>query len=247
MKERCTAIILAAGSGKRMQSGIPKQFMPLAGRPLIYYALRAAESSRVIDDCILVTGAADIPYVQTGIVEKYGFSKVKKLVAGGGERYESVANALRLLTKEATQPEGYVFIHDGARPFLTEEILENTFQAARRYRACVAAVPSKDTVKLADDEGFAASTPQVFETALVAGAYERLMRELPQLTERGITVTDDAMVVELFSDVKVRLAEGSYRNMKVTTPEDICIAEALLRAQGGDGKSGGGAQKWRSV
>lgn len=246
MKERCTAVILAAGSGKRMQSGIPKQFMQLAGRPLIYYALRAAESSRVIDDCILVTGAADIPYVQTEIVEKYGFSKVKRLVAGGSERYESVANALRLLARETTQPEGYVFIHDGARPFLTEEILENTFQAARRYRACVAAVPSKDTVKLADDQGFAASTPerrrvfniqtpQVFETALVAEAYERLMRELPQLEERGITVTDDAMVVELFSDVRVKLAEGSYRNMKVTTPEDICIAEALLRAQGDAG------------
>lgn len=244
MKKRCTAIVLAAGSGKRMQSNVAKQFMTVDGKPLIWYSLQAVEQSEVIDDCILVTGAEDISYVQKEIVEKYGFSKVDTIVAGGRERYESVANAMQVLAGEGRpvpNVDGYVFVHDGARPFLTEEILYSTYEAVQEHHACVAAVPSKDTVKIADAEGFAASTPdrrivwniqtpQVFETELAVGAYGKLMQELPRLEAEGITVTDDAMVVELFTDVRVKLAEGSYRNMKVTTPEDICIAEALLKA-----------------
>ena len=135
--------------------------------------------------------------------------------------------------------DGYVFIHDGARPFLTEEILQNTYRAVQAYHACVAAMPSKDTIKLSDAQGFAAQTPdrktvwnvqtpQVFDTKLAVEAYERLHDELPALVSKNITVTDDAMVVELFTDVKVKLVEASYRNIKVTTPEDIQIAEALL-------------------
>lgn len=244
MRKRCTAIVLAAGSGKRMQSNVAKQFMTVAGKPLIWYSLQAVEQSEVIDDCILVTGAEDISYVQREIVEKYGFSKVDVIVAGGRERYESVANAMQALAGEdrpVPNSDGYVFIHDGARPFLTEEILRSTYEAVKVHRACVAAVPSKDTVKIADEEGFASSTPdrrsvwniqtpQVFETGLAVRAYGKLMQELPRLEAEGVAVTDDAMVVELFTDVRVKLAEGSYRNMKVTTPEDICIAEALLRA-----------------
>lgn len=243
-KKRCTAIVLAAGSGKRMHSGVAKQFMLVGGKPLIWYSLQAVEQSEIIDDCILVTGAEDIAYVKTEIVEKYGFSKVDAVVAGGCERYESVGNALAVMAADGmTIPnrDGYVFIHDGARPFLTEEILQNTYEAVQAYRACAAAVPSKDTVKLSDGQGFAAETPdrrsvwnvqtpQAFDTALAVQAYTRLREELPALAGKGIAVTDDAMVVELFTDTRVKLAEGSYRNMKVTTPEDICIAEALLAA-----------------
>jgi 2-C-methyl-D-erythritol 4-phosphate cytidylyltransferase len=236
MKKRCTAIVLAAGSGKRMQSAVAKQFMTVGGKPLIWYALQAVEDSAIIDDCILVTGAEDLAYVEKEIVEKYGFTKVLRVVAGGAERYASVANALFTLEEGH---DGYVFIHDGARPFLTEEIIANTYQAVQVHHACVAAMPSKDTVKIADSQGFAAQTPdrrtvwniqtpQVFDTKLAVDAYRKLMSELDRLAKEGIAVTDDAMVVELFTDVKVKLAEGSYRNMKVTTPEDICIAEALL-------------------
>ena len=241
-KKRCTAILLAAGSGKRMKSDVPKQFMPVAGKPLIWYSLQTVEQSEIIDDCILVTGADDISYVETEIVAKYGFSKVDRIVAGGSERYESVGNALAVMAAgdmKVPNRDGYVFIHDGARPFLSEEILRNTFRAVQEYHACVTAVPSKDTVKIADDEGFAAATPdrkavwnvqtpQVFDTELAVKAYGRLREELPALAADGITVTDDAMVVELLTETKVKLVEGSYRNMKVTTPEDICIAEALL-------------------
>ncbi len=242
MKKRCTAVILAAGSGKRMQSAVAKQFMMVGGKPLIWYSLQAVENSKIIDDCILVTGENDIEYVRAEIVERYGFSKVETIVAGGRERYESVGRALALMAHDGMKipnRDGYVFIHDGARPFLTEKILQDTYRAVQEYHACVAAVPSRDTVKLSDGQGFAASTPdrrnvwivqtpQVFDAALVTRAYERLQSELPSLKEKGIAVTDDAMVVEMFTKVKVKLVESSGNNMKITMPEDICIAEALL-------------------
>lgn len=241
-KKRCTAIILAAGSGSRMKSAVAKQFMLLDGRPLIWYALHAVEVSDIIDDCILVTGAEDIDYVKIEIVEKFGFTKVDKIVAGGAERYLSVGNALDVVAngeQKVLNRDGFVFIHDGARPFLTEEILRNTYEAVQQFHACVAAMPVKDTVKIADGEGFAVSTPerklvwavqtpQVFDTALIVEAYAKLREQQEELNRKGILVTDDASVVELFTDQKVKLVEGSYENIKVTTPEDIRIAEALL-------------------
>ena len=241
MKKHCTAIVLAAGSGTRMKSDIPKQFMLLGGKPLIWYSLRAVEQSEIIDECILVAAEDEIPYVQSEIVDKFGFHKVKTLLAGGRERWESVGNAVAVL--EEPEKEGYVFIHDGARPFLTEEILGNTYEAVQKYGACVAAVPSKDTVKLADAAGFAASTPdrsrvwivqtpQVFERGLILGAYRELQKRALEIGRENIEVTDDASVVESFTDCRVRLAEGSYRNIKVTTPEDMRIAEAFLNSKG---------------
>ena len=161
-KPRCTAIILAAGSGSRMQSAVAKQFLPLKERPLIWYALHAVEESRIIDDCILVTAEQDIPYVREEIVQKYHFTKVNIITSGGAERYLSVGRALQLIADgrlKVPNEHGYVFIHDGARPFLTEKILEDTYAAAVQYQACVAAVQSKDTVKISDGEGFALSTP----------------------------------------------------------------------------------------
>lgn len=238
VKSRCTAIVLAAGSGSRMKSDVAKQFMMLGGKPLIWYALNAVEQSEIIDDCILVTGEGDIPYVKKEIVEKYSFHKVTEIVAGGEERYASVANALR----ETTNTEGYIFIHDGARPFLTEEILKSSFETVKEFHACVAAVPSKDTVKIVDENIFAiqtpdrksvwnVQTPQVFDSLLIREAYERLYERLPKLREQGIMVTDDASVVEMFTNVKVKMVESSYRNIKITTPEDLLVAEAFLASK----------------
>lgn len=243
-KKRCTAILLAAGAGSRMKSSVAKQFMLLEGKPLIWYALHALERSEIIDDCILVTGADDISYVQEAIVQKYGFAKVTAVTAGGAQRWESVLKAMDFLAGEAElagneNPGGYIFICDGARPFLTEKILRDTYEAAKEYRACVAAVPSKDTIKISDGEGFAASTPdrrrvwsiqtpQVFEAGLIVDAYRQLGRERERLEQRGVAVTDDASVVELFTNVKVRLVEASYENIKITTPEDLIVAESLL-------------------
>lgn len=241
-QKRCTAVVLAAGSGSRMKSSVAKQYMLLNGKPLIWYALNAIETSEIIDDCILVTGAEDLEYVRDEIVEKYGFHKVDTITAGGAERYLSVGNALDVIANEnmkVPNRDGYVFIHDGARPFLTEGILRNTYEAVQQYHACVAAMPVKDTVKIADADGFAAATPdrklvwgiqtpQVFDTQLILQAYGKLREHQAELDSKGIMVTDDASVVELFTDQKVKLVEGSYMNIKITTPEDIHTAESFL-------------------
>lgn len=241
-KERCTAIVLAAGSGSRMKSNVLKQYMLLRDKPLIWYALRAVEESSVIDDCILVTGADDIAYVQKEIVERYHFSKVDTIVAGGRERYDSVYQALKVIRAgdmRIPNRDGYLFIHDGARPFLTEEILRRNYEAVRQFRACVTGMPVKDTIKIADGDGYAAQTPdrrfvwqiqtpQVFECGPIIEAYERLMQEKERLAAEGIGITDDAMVIETFMDLPVRLVQGSYENIKITTPEDLAVAETFL-------------------
>ncbi len=241
-KKRCTAIVLAAGSGSRMKSDVAKQYMLLRGKPLLWYALQAVEESAVIDDCILVTGAEDIMYVKDEIVERYGFRKVDRIIAGGKERYDSVYQALRVIAEDGMRVpnrDGFLFIHDGARPFLTEAILRRNYEAVERFRACVTGMPVKDTIKIADRDGFAAQTPdrslvwqiqtpQVFEGALILEAYDRLQQEKDRLAADGIRITDDAMVVETLMGLPVKLVEGSYENIKITTPEDLLTAEAFL-------------------
>ncbi len=241
-KKRCTAVILAAGSGSRMKSNTAKQFMEFGGRPLICYALLAVENSDIIDDCILVTGTDDIAWAKEEIVRKYCFKKVDAVIAGGAERYVSVANAMRFIASDkmmVPNRDGYVFIHDGARPFLSEKILRDTYETVQKYGACVSAVRSKDTVKIADGEGFVKETPdrnlvwnmhtpQAFETKLIIGAYAALEENLEKLQQKDVRITDDAMVVEYFTDSRVKLVEGSYENMKLTTPEDLAVAERIL-------------------
>ncbi len=241
MSEVCTAIVLAGGSGSRMQSKVPKQFMPLNGKPLIWYSLHAVEQSEIITQCVLVTGQDDVEYVKKEILEKYGLKKVIGVVVGGSERYASVWNGLKWLRENTPgSGNGYVFIHDGARPFLNEQILRDTYAAVLESKACVAAVPSKDTVKITDEEGFAVSTPrrnlvwnvqtpQVFEEQLIYEAYKTLEEKQQGPDGKQYFVTDDASVVELFTDQRVRMVNASYRNIKVTTPEDMLVAEAFLK------------------
>lgn len=243
-KQRCTAVVLAAGCGSRMHSDVPKQYMLLRGKPLVWYALHTIEESAVIDDCILVvgSGADDIVYVRDEIVARYGFRKVDTVIAGGRERYDSVYQALRVIADgdmAVPNRDGYIFIHDGVRPFLTEEILRRCYETVERYHACVAGMPVKDTIKIADAEGYAAQTPdrsflwqiqtpQVFDTQLILSAYGELMRERENLARDGISITDDAMVVERYTGCKVKLVQGSYKNIKITTPEDMAVAEAFV-------------------
>lgn len=247
-KKRCTAIVLAAGQGSRMKSNVAKQYMLLRDKPVIWYALHAIEESAVIDDCILVAGtqAGDLVRVREEIVARYGFRKVDTIVAGGGERYDSVYQALKVIADDdmaVPNRDGYIFIHDGVRPFLTEEILGRCYEAVEKYHACVVGMPVKDTIKLADGEGYAAQTPdrsllwqiqtpQAFDTPLIISAYEKMMREKENLMREGVSITDDAMTVERFTGQKVKLVEGSYENIKITTPEDLRIAEALLGENG---------------
>lgn len=235
--EQCTAIVLAAGAGKRMQSNVAKQYMLLNGKPIIWYALQAFEESNIINKVILVVGAGEIPYGQKEIVEKYGFTKVTKVIEGGAERYLSVWEGLKLLQGEAGN---YVFIHDGARPFVSEDIIRDTYEAAKAFGACVAGMPVKDTIKIVDEGDFAVQTPkrklvwavqtpQVFEEKLIVSAYTELIKNLEELKKQGVEVTDDAMVVETMTQKKVKLVKASYENIKITTPEDMNIAESFIR------------------
>ena len=155
-KKHCTAIVLAAGQGKRMGTSVQKQYIELDWHPLIYYTLQTFEDSRVIDDIVLVVGPGQEDYVYQEIVRKYYFTKIKAIVPGGKERYDSVWNGLKVIKSGAlgeAAGKGYVFIHDGARIFADEEILERGYETVEKYRACVAGMPSKDTVKLTERRG----------------------------------------------------------------------------------------------
>lgn len=222
-----TAIILAAGKGKRMQSDVPKQYLLLEGHPVLFYSIRAFEES-FIDEIILVTGKDEIEYCRQEIVDKYGFQKVKKIVAGGKERYHSVYEGLK-----AIEHADYVYIHDGARPFVTNEILERVRKEVEKHKACVVGMPVKDTIKIAGEGNLVKDTPdrknvwqiqtpQTFSYALVKEAYDKLMKK----EDDGIT--DDAMVVEKMLQHPIRLVEGSYENIKITTPEDLRIGELFV-------------------
>ena len=228
-KAKCTAIVLAAGQGKRMGTKVQKQYLEILGKPVLFYSLDVFQKSDIIDEIILVVGEHQEDYCQREIVEKFHINKVSKIVTGGAERFHSVWNGLQEVVED-----GYVFIHDGARPFVTEEILLRAYETVQREKACVVGMPVKDTIKIADDEGFAketpnrsrvwmVQTPQVFETFLIKGAYSLLMEQ------EIIQVTDDAMVVETMLQRKVKLVEGSYENIKITTSEDLKVAEILAK------------------
>lgn len=241
MKPHNTAILLAAGKGTRMGGDLPKQYMDIGGRPLIAWTLEALGASRVIDDIVMVIPDGDEKYVREHVfpyASSKASGKVRCFAAGGAERYNSVYNGLKAINWDCD----YVFIHDGARPFIDEASLERLQAAVTESRACVAGMPSKDTVKMADDRDFVADTPdrskvwiiqtpQVFERGMITEAYSRLAAWLPTMEAGGVHVTDDAMVVELMLHEKVRLVEASYRNIKITTPEDAVIAEAFLKTQ----------------
>lgn len=232
---KTTAIVLAAGQGKRMGSDVAKQFLLLDGKPVLYYSLKNFEES-LVDDVILVTGDGMQDYCRENIVKKYGFQKVRAIVTGGKERYHSVAYGLRAVEADYD----YVLIHDGARPFANPSIIERGMEAVAKYGACVVGMPVKDTIKISDENGFCESTPnrnrvwliqtpQIFSYPLIHGAYEKLLQEEKHLLEKGVAITDDAMVAELFTDHKVKFVEGSYQNIKLTTPEDLEIAEVFLK------------------
>ncbi len=234
---RTAAVVLAAGSGKRMNSGVKKQYLEIAGKPVLYYSLKAFEES-FIDEIILVVSENEIEQIRENYVWRYGFQKVTAIVAGGKERYHSVYCGLQAVSQGCD----YVFIHDSARPMLTQDILNRAYQTVLKEKACVVGMPSKDTVKIANEDGFVSTTPnrrlvwtiqtpQVFEYSMVLKAYKELIEKEQELLDADVQITDDAMVVEYFSHHQVKLVEGSYENIKITTPEDIAIAENFLKKQ----------------
>lgn len=224
--DRVVAIVLAAGRGSRMNSNIQKQYMLLNGKPLLYYSLSTFEKSPV-DEVILVVGQGEIEYCRSEIIEEYNFSKVKTIVEGGKERWQSVYNGLCSIRSCR-----YVLIHDGARPFVTLDMINRSIEEVERYKACVVGMPVKDTIKIANEDGFSdytpnrsltwlIQTPQSFEFSLIKEAYDKLSKDVT-------AVTDDAMVVETYMNHSVFLIEGSYENIKITTAKDLKIASVLV-------------------
>ena len=219
-----TAIVLSGGTCKRMNSDIPKQYMMLKDKPVLAHSLLAFEKSPV-DDVVIVCGAGDEEYIIKEFVEKYGLTKVSAVCEGGAERYNSVYNGLK-----ACKDTDYVLIHDGARPYVTKEIIKRNIEEVQKYKAVVTSVKATDTVKIADDDGFVVSTPerksvyfmqtpQTFEYSLALDSYSKLIEELNK--DVKVQVTDDAQVVEMYSDTKVKLIEGDYSNIKITVPKDL--------------------------
>lgn len=222
-----TAVILAAGRGTRMGGNVPKQFLEVGGEPILARTVRVFEESSVISRIVLVASSDYIRFCREEIVRKNGFQKVAAVIEGGRERYESVWNALLYLKENGCGDRDCVCIHDGARPFVTEEILLRVEEAVRACGTAVAAMPSKDTVKIADEEEFVVTTPdrrkvwmiqtpQAFSFGLIYQANKKLR------AENGMSgITDDAMIVERSGLARVKLVRGSWSNIKVTTPEDL--------------------------
>jgi 2-C-methyl-D-erythritol 4-phosphate cytidylyltransferase len=224
-----TVIIAAAGQGKRMARGINKAFIPLNNRPLLAYTLEAFETCSCIDAIIIVVGAEDMQQMQS-IINTYGYRKIQDVVTGGAERQHSIANALKKIAADTE----IVLIHDGARPLITPKTIEEVLLAARETGAAIAAVPVKDTIKIANQAGFvvetpdlanlwAVQTPQGFRLDILEQAYR-------QATEEGVLATDDAGLVERIG-VKIKLIMGDYHNLKITTSEDLIVAETILRGR----------------
>jgi 2-C-methyl-D-erythritol 4-phosphate cytidylyltransferase len=229
---KSTAIILAAGSGKRFNAKKKKQFAKLYDKPLLYYSLKAFSESNA-DEIIVVTSRDDIDFVREDIVKKYEFSKVTSIVSGGNERYDSVYSGLKAVSGDIC------LIHDCARAMIDVELINRCIDETVKYRAVVPTVAPKDTIRMRDGEFGGETidrstlciiqTPQCFYTDLIKSAFEKMYKT----DYKSLGITDDAMVVEKFSDTKVRLIEGDYKNIKVTTPEDIMIAKAFLDVENG--------------
>lgn len=225
-------ILLSAGSGSRMKSDIPKQYMKLGDRMVINYSLDTFEEDDDISEIVIVAAKSDIDMVKDEILGKYGYSKVTHVVAGGNERYESVYNGMRALDCP-----DYVMIHDGARPFISHEVIDRLKGVVLENKACIPAVVSKDTVRISDDEGFAVmtpkranvwsiQTPQTFEYESFQRAFDTYMSNVSAYP----AVTDDAMIWELVTKQPLKIVEGDYTNIKITTPEDMALAQGLLES-----------------
>ena len=222
-------IVAAAGRGKRLGTGYNKVYLPLQGKPMLAYTLAVAEASALVDEAVIVTRPEDICRCRQ-ILASGKYSKVRHIVPGGAERQDSIAAALKSVSSKAE----WVAVHDGARPFLSLALLERVINAAMICGAAIAALPAKETIKQADEQGFVAATlerrrlwsvqtPQVFRYSWLTAAY----REAEQ---KGWQATDDAALVER-TGKPVKLVTGEDINIKITSPGDLLVARAILAGE----------------
>lgn len=220
-----SAIILAGGKGKRMGSEISKQYIEIKGKPILYYTLKKFIDCKSIDSITLVLPEDEIEYCRREILVRYSLN-IDNIVAGGKERQDSVCNGLESMINT-----NIVLIHDGARPFVSNKIIEQGIKFAKLYGAAAPGVTPKDTIKIKNKESFsvdtpnrenlvAIQTPQVFDFNTILECHKKIKKD-------NVVVTDDTMVVELYGN-KVYLYDGDYTNIKVTTPEDLILAERLV-------------------
>lgn len=223
-------MVPAGGTGKRMGAGAPKQFLMLGGVPMMVHALRALERAPSVTEVVLVVPKEEQARALSEVVERHGLKKVLKVVPGGATRQESVHHGLHEVAGDVE----IVVVHDAVRPFVTPDLIERSIEAARKHGGAIAAVPMKDTPKQAGPDGliqrtldrhelWLAQTPQTFRRALVVEAYRKAEIE-------HVHGTDDAALMERLGH-KVGLVEGSWENIKITTPEDMILAEAILAAK----------------
>ncbi|ABY92142.1 2-C-methyl-D-erythritol 4-phosphate cytidylyltransferase [Thermoanaerobacter brockii subsp. lactiethylicus] len=223
-----SAVIVAAGKGIRMGHTVNKVYLPIAGKPVLYYSLKAFDEIDWIKEIVVVVSKEEMEYCQENVVKKYFFKKPIKLVEGGSERQYSVYNGI-INTEGDCE---IIAIHDGARPLIEKEIVIKALKEAYLHKAVALGVPVKDTIKVVDGKNFilntpdrkylwAIQTPQVFERNLIIKAHQRAL-------EDGFLGTDDTVLVERLG-YKVKVVEGDYRNIKITTPEDLIVAEAFLK------------------
>lgn len=234
-KPKYTALITAAGSGTRMHSSVKKQFADLCGKPVVAWTLQAFEENEHISSIVLVVPKGDTDQALQ-ICLKYGFHKVRNIVEGSDQRFKSVFNGLKCVPDDTD----YVLIHDGVRPLVTGDLIDRCCKYVLLTRACVAAVPVTDTIKRANAHGFIAETldrstlwsiqtPQAFSYPLIHEAYRSLYETIKEYGTDESRITDDAVIVENMTDCHVRIIAGDKRNIKITTPEDMVLAEAFLK------------------
>ncbi|MFL0249238.1 2-C-methyl-D-erythritol 4-phosphate cytidylyltransferase [Clostridium neuense] len=220
------AIIMAAGKGKRMKADINKQFILIKDKPILAYTIEKFEKNSFIDQIVIVAAPEEVNFCKSEIVYKYSFKKVKKIVCGGKERQDSVLNGL-IAAKESD----IVLIHDGARPFVDNRIISSGIEYAKLYGGAACGMAPKDTIKVKKSDGFSertidrsklfcVQTPQCFK-------YEEILKAHMYAKEKNIPATDDTMLFEMAGN-RVYLYEGSYNNIKITTPEDLYSAEKLI-------------------
>ncbi|MEG0641124.1 MAG: 2-C-methyl-D-erythritol 4-phosphate cytidylyltransferase [Clostridium sp.] len=222
-----TAIIVAAGMGSRMNLSYNKQYVKLLDKEILAYTLEVFENTIGIDDIILVSAPDEIEFCRENIINKYHINKVKTIVSGGGSRQESVYNGLRAISRT-----DIVVVHDGARPFVSTKIIEESIYAAKEYGAAAASVKVKDTIKegksttygntLNRENLFSIQTPQSFQYELILRAHENAIKY-------GFCATDDTSLLDSIGE-SVHIINGDYFNIKITTREDIYIAEGILKA-----------------
>ncbi|MPW26806.1 2-C-methyl-D-erythritol 4-phosphate cytidylyltransferase [Alkalibaculum sp. M08DMB] len=223
-----SSIIVAAGSGSRMQAGVNKQYLYLSGKPVLAHTLLAFEKCELVDEIILVIGKKDIDICKEEVIRNYKIKKVKLLVEGGDTRQDSMYSGL----KEVNPKADIVITHDGARPLIHQNTLIKCIEGTLEHKATIVAVPVKDTIKIVDDELnvkntpkrstlWTVQTPQTFD-------YDLLMKAHKQAVEDNFIGTDDAMLVERLNQ-PVKIIKGHYDNIKITTPEDLIMAESIIK------------------